>query len=490
MKVLVLNTPFMKMYSRASRSPAVTKSSTLYYPYWLAYAVGVLEDNGFDVKFIDAPAMDLDHDQVYEIAQEFKPELTVLDTTTGSINNDVATASKIKDLTGSKTVMVGTHASATAEETINISEKVDAVAVAEYDYTVRDLAIAIRDNTDITKVKGLWVRVDGNINNNGRRNYIKNLDELPFASRVYKKHFDRETIDRFFYGESLHPVMTILSGRGCPHQCAFCVYPQTMTGHQYRYRSVTNFVDELEYINKEFPYVKEIFVEDDTLTVHKDRAVDIANEIMRRGLKITWSANSRADIDLETLEAIGKSGCRLLCVGFESGDQRVLDNMQKKIKVDNIYDFVSNAKKAKVLIHGCFLVGNPGESKESLQKTLDMALKINPDTAQFYPIMIYPGTKAYDWAARKGYITKDSYDQWLTKDGLHNSVVSTPDVSWDELVVWCDEARRKFYLRPSYVFSKLKQGIKEPKEFGRLLRGGTTLLKFIFRGSLPEKKAA
>jgi len=483
MRVLVLNTPYLPKYSRASRSPAVTKSDTLYYPYWLAYAVGVLEQDGFEVKFIDAPAMELDHAAVYAIAQEFKPELTVVDTTTASIYNDVEVGAKIKSDTGSKVVLVGTHASATADETLELNDTIDAVAIHEYDYTIRDCARAIKDGKSFDDVAGLMIRSDGNIKKTAHRDYITNLDELPFVASVYKKHFNEKIIRRYFYGESMYPLMVTISGRGCPHQCAFCVYPQVMTGHRYRYRSVKNFVDELEYIKKEFPYVKEVFIEDDTLTVHKRRCLEISEEIQKRGLKITWSANSRADVDLETLTAIGKAGCRLLCVGFESGDQEVLDKMQKKLKVEQTDTFVRNAKKAGVRIHGCFLVGNPGESKKSLAKTLNMALKINPDTAQFYPIMIYPGTKAYEWAARNGYLRKERYDEWLTKDGLHNSVVSTPELGWDELVEWCDDARKKFYLRPSYIVAKGFQSLGNWHEFKRLLRGALTLFRFIFRGS-------
>jgi radical SAM superfamily enzyme YgiQ (UPF0313 family) len=492
MNVLVINTPYLPMYSRASRSPAVTKSSTLYYPYWLAYCVGVLEEDGFDVTFLDAPAMGIDKNSVFDIAVKCKPDLTVVDTTTASIYSDVAVGAEIKRLTGSKIILVGTHASATPEESLGLNDQIDAVARGEFDYTVRDLARAIREKKDFSDITGITYRKGSEIVRNQRRPFINDLDELPFVSKVYKKHFNRSTIDKYFYGESLHPVMTIISGRGCPHQCSFCVYPQVMTGHRYRYRSVKNLVDEMEYITKEFPYVKEIFIEDDTLTVHKDRCLAISDEILKRKLKVTWSANSRADIDGETLDAIAKAGCRLLCVGFESGDQEVLDNMQKKLKVGSVYDFAKNTKKAGILVHGCFLVGNPGESFESLDKTLKMALKINPDTAQFYPIMVYPGTKAYDWAAQKGYLQQDSYDKWLTPDGLHNSVVSTPELTWTQLVDWCDNARKTFYLRPSYIADKVLQGLKSPREWSRLLRGGFTLIKFIFRKSVPaeDRKSA
>ena len=139
-------------------------------------------------------------------------------------------------------------------------------------------------------------------------------------------------------------------------------------------------------------------------------------------------------------------------------------------------------------MHGCFLVGNPGENRESLNKTLEMALRLSPDTAQFYPIMIYPGTKAYDWAARKGYITVQGYDAWLTPEGLHNSVVSTPELTWQELTDWCYAARRAFYLRPRYLGAKLLQGLRSPAELKRLARGGLTLSRFLLRGTFGGRQ--
>ena len=207
-----------------------------------------------------------------------------------------------------------------------------------------------------------------------------------------------------------------------------------MTGHKYRLRSVENLVDELEFIKNELPEVREIFLEDDTLTVNPHRAQAISQEIVDRKLKITWSINSRADADLETMKLMHKAGCRLLCVGFESSSQAVLDKLQKHIRRDQYMKFRKDASRAGLLIHGCFMYGNEGETHETMQSTLEMAKELNCDTAQFYPIMVYPGTRAYENYRNKGFITADKYSQWLTDDGLHNCVVSLPGISSKELV--------------------------------------------------------
>jgi radical SAM superfamily enzyme YgiQ (UPF0313 family) len=244
-------------------------------------------------------------------------------------------------------------------------------------------------------------------------------------------------------------------------------------------------VDELTFITKELPEVKEIFLEDDTLTVNKERAIALSQGIIDRGLKITWSTNSRADADYETMRMMHKSGCRLLCVGFESGSQEILDRLQKHIRRENYLKFSDDARRAGLLIHGCFMYGNDGETRATMRETLELAKELNCDTAQFYPIMVYPGTRAYNDYKERGYITAQSYREWLTPDGQHNCVVSLPNISKEELVAFCDLSRREFYLRPRYMVSKMKQIFTHPRETKRIMRAGETLLKHLF-GFSPQ----
>lgn len=468
------------MFSRSSRSPAVTKSSTLYYPIYLSYATGVLEKEGFDVRLIDAPASDYERDDVLRIVADFQPDLTVVDTSTPSIYNDVEVAEAIKSVCNTFLVMVGTHVSALPEETLMLSNKIDAVARHEYELILKEVAEKIRDGEDFKTVNGLSYLKNGQVVHNKDMPFIEDLDSLPFVSSVYKKHLSNH-YHSYFYGANLHPIIVILSARGCPYRCIYCLYPQVMTGHRYRLRSPVNFVDEMEYIKENFKDVKEIFIEDDTMSINKEHLKGICNEIIKRKLNITWSTNSRADIDSDILLLMKEAGCRELCVGFESGDQGVLDNIGKKIKVDQFYEFMKGAKKAGIIIHGCFLVGNPGETKETMAKTLKLSLKLNPDTVQFYPLMVYPGTKAYKWAEDNDYLATKEYDKWLTPQGLHNSVVERDNLSNDELVQWCNKARRKFYLRPRYILSKVRQIIKSPNETKRIFMAAGSLVKYLFR---------
>ena len=291
MKILVLNPPFLKRFSRAQRSPAVTKSGTLYFPIWLSYCVGVLEQDGFQVAFIDAPARNMERHHVLKLAAEFNPRMIVLDTSTPSIQNDVSFAADLKlSLPQSFVVLVGTHVSALPEQTMETSNAIDAVARGEYELTIRDLARmlagidAVRpDDVDLKSIHGLSFQLDRTVVHNSDRNHMDNLDELPWVSRVYKKHLH---IGDYYNADALYPMVTLITSRGCPFRCNFCVYPQTLFGRKYRFRSIADVADEMEFVLREFPAVKSIFFEDDTLTAHRGRCLHFADTIIDRKLNI------------------------------------------------------------------------------------------------------------------------------------------------------------------------------------------------------------
>lgn len=490
MRIVTLNPPFFLKYSRESRSPAVARSGTLYYPMWLAYATGYLEKAGHEVLLIDATGASEDRNETVKKIKKFNPVMVVIDTSTPSIYNDIDVAKALKEKIPSLfVVLVGVHVSALPEQTLEISDQIDAVAFGEYDETLVELAAMLqnKNTTDrvLETINGLAFRSEnGSIVKNKARPYIEDLDGIPFVSSVYKKYLD---IDPYFYGHSRHPLVVIVTGRGCPYKCTYCVVPQTLQGHRYRKRSIESIVEEFLYIQKNFPGIKEIMIEDDTLTADRNRCRALANALIdAKATKIPWSANSRADVDYETMRIMKKAGCRLFCVGFESGDQSILDNIKKSITLEQIRKFIKDASKAKILVHGCFMVGNRGETKETLEKTLALAKELNPDTAQFFPIMVYPGTSDYQYYKEKGWIVTQDFRKWITDKGLHSSVVSNPDLSYEELVTFCARARKEFYLRPKYFFSKTVQIITHPSETKRIIKAGFTFFKYMLIS--PEGK--
>jgi radical SAM superfamily enzyme YgiQ (UPF0313 family) len=452
---------------------------------WLAYAAGVLEETGFEVRLRDAPASGMNIDQVLQEAQDYAPELIVLDTSTPSIYNDLTIGEKLKEVCPQAFVtMVGTHVSALPETSLLSAPKIDAIARYEYDYTLRDLAKALQSRKSLLEIPGLVLYHSGQIISTPPRPFITELDKLPFVSRVYKKHLD---IWPYFNPNCLHPMITLTTSRGCSGHCTFCLYPQTLMGRKVRYRSPENVVAELEYISQEFPWVKGIFFEDDTLTINLKHCQKLCELILQKNLKIKWTANARVNnLDLDTMHLMKKAGCRSLCVGFESGTQDLLDNVNKKITLEQMYKFMSYAKRAGILIHGCFIAGLPGETRDTLKNTLELAKKLKPDTVQFFPLMVYPGTEVYSWYQETGRLVTNDFSQWLTPDGLHNCVIQTSDLSNRDLVAFCDQARKKFYLRPSYLIYKGRQITTSWAEMHRTLKTAKTFLKYLWKGSFKS----
>jgi anaerobic magnesium-protoporphyrin IX monomethyl ester cyclase len=494
MRVLFLNPPFHPRFSREQRSPAVTKSGTLYYPKWLAHAAGVAIQHGHDVDLIDAPAAGYSVQAIIDRVKAKNIQALVCDTSTPSIINDVNVVEALKHAKPAlHTLLVGRHVSALPAETLGMSGALEAVAIREYEYTVRDWLEAKSCGADLGAVDGLaWRSHRGEIVTNAPRIPIHDLDELPFVSEVYKRFLH---IPDYFYGHSLWPLVVFDTSRGCPYHCAFCVYPQTFSGHTMRYRSIERVSEEFEFVAREMPEVKTVMLEDDTFIVNKTRTLELAKELIRRGNKLPFDANCRADIgaDHELLSTLHEAGARLFCVGFESGDPEVIKGMKKNNDDrrdakyhDEAHKFVDKCRDARIMVHGCFMVGNLNETPASMEKTLSFAKALRPDTAQFFPIMVYPGTAAYAEAKKRDYIQIEDWNAWLTKDGLHNSVVTLPNITHEQLVSFCDRARRRFYLSPAYVLYKFTQSLKDPRELQRNLKGFYKLFKYLLRGSKHE----
>lgn len=486
MKVFFVNPPFKAEYgkfSRENRSPALTRSGTLYYPLWLIYAAAVCQKDGFTVEFLDAPATPLNQAQSLDFIDKHAEgvRLFVVETSTPSLYSDIHFIDELKQrYPNAVFVLVGTHPSALPEETLQLGQSVDAIARREYDYIVRDVARALRDGEDFRAVPGLTYRKDEEIKSNPDMPYIEDIDEIPFASKFIKEYLNYKD---YFFAASSYPEIQIFTGRGCVARCNFCVYPQTLHGHKYRLRTPENVVEELQYISDNFPDVKEVVIEDDTFTAKKDRVINICKLLIEKGLhkKLSWLCNARVDLDLETMKMMKKAGCRLIIPGIESGNEEILRNIKKGTNLKLIRAYMKNAKEAGLLVHACYMVGNQGETKETMEKTFQLALELNADTAQFYPLLPFPGTEAYFWAKSNGYIT-GNYDEYVKEDGTINCVLNLPSLSAAEMVAFCNDARRRYYLRPSYILHRLWMGLKSPDDLKRSLKAFGKLKQFLLKG--------
>lgn len=480
MRITAVNPPFIPGYSRGQRSPAVTKSGTLYYPIWLAYATGALEKAGHEVDLIDSPADGLDAERTIDRVLGYDSELVIVETSTPSIESDVRFADSIAGK-GRFVVLTGTHPSALPDDTLKMGKKYAGIVIGEYENPLTELAEAIEHKRDPAGVRGLCLRQEnGEPVFTGEAEKVSDLDSLPYVSSVYAKHLN---VVKYNNPNALHPQVMIMGGRGCPHRCTFCVFPQTLQGRKFRRRSVENVTGEMLWIQNNMPKVRAVFFEDDTISVDRKRLRELALSFIENGVSVSWTSNMRADVDFETLMLCRKAGLRTVCVGFESGSNEMLAQMRKGITTEMSSQFAENAQKAGILVHGCFMVGTHGENNDTMRKTLEFALEINPDTAQFYPMMVYPGTEAYRQALESGNLLADNWRDWLTEEGLHNCVIRTESLSSAELVDFCDYARRRFYLRPSYILRKLWRSLIDRDERKRTFLAFSTFRKYLFRNS-------
>ena len=476
MKIYMLNPPYIPRFGRSMRWQDTGRAGALYYPIWLSYATAVAEQE-HEVRLADAPAWNWSLEDVLKDVRKFEPELVVVDSSFTSLKNDIRVAQEIKKEIDCKTVLVGPPASQYPEEILK--RGIDIVARYEYDFTIMDIANAIEKGKEFREIRGISYKKDGTILHNPDREFTssEDLDKIPFVSKVYKRHLN---IRNYFLNYCLYPMVQIFTGRGCPYRCTFCSWPQTFMGRKYRVRSIDNVLDELEWIEENLD-AKEVFFEDDTFTISKKRVNEFCKGYIERGLEISWSCNARADtLDLETMKNMKKANCRFLVVGFESADDDVLRNIKKGFTVETARDFAKNVKKAGLFLHADFIIGLPGEKRETIEKMKRFIREIKPDQLQVSVVTPFPGTELYEWLKENGYLITDDPEEYLDKDGHQRSIVSYPWLSSEEIVKIVDEILREYYLSPRYIPIALRQFLRGKGlcEIKRLFRSAMMFLKY------------
>ncbi len=449
MKIYLLNPPFLKNFVRCGRWQGVAaRGKTLYYPLWLSYAAGYLENNGHEIRLIDAIANNWDEDETLNDITQFNPELLIVDSNFSSLNNDINYANKIKNDTGALTVIVGPPASQFTEDILN--KGIDFVARLEFELTLKELVESLESNKDFDSIKGLSYKINGKIGHNKEREPSNSefLDELPFVSAVYKKHLN---IKDYFLSHSFYPMVQIFTGRGCPNYCTFCSWPETLMGRKYRARSVKNVVNEFEYIKNELPEIKEIFIEDDSFTIDKNWLISFCEELKSRDINISWSCQSRADLDYNTMKLMKDAGCRLLDVGYESGNDEILKNIKKGTTVSQLKAFTVNAKKAGLKILADFVIGFPGETKETAEQTIKFIKEIKPDLLQVAVATPMPGTEFYSYCKENDYLLIDDLRESLDESGFQKCIISYPNLSSEDITAYVNKALQDYYLNISYI---------------------------------------
>ncbi|HEY4659683.1 MAG TPA: hopanoid biosynthesis associated radical SAM protein HpnJ, partial [Gemmatimonadaceae bacterium] len=366
---------------------------------------------------------------------------------------------------------VGAHVAVRPAESLRASEAIEFVARSEFDFTIREVA----EGRPLGEVLGLSYRADGRILHTPERPVLEDMDALPWVVDVYKRDL---TVEHYAIGYLLHPYVSLYTGRGCRSRCTFCLWPQTVGGQRYRTRSVAHVVGEIARARRHFPQVREFFFDDDTFTDDLPRAEAIARGLGRLG--VTWSCNAKANVPRDTLRVLKDNGLRLLLVGYESGSQQILNNIRKGLRLDVARRFTRDAKALGITIHGTFILGLPGESRETIAETIRYACELDPDTLQVSIAAPYPGTALHRQAQEQGWLGgRDLVDD----RGVQQSALSYPHLAHTEIFDSVDAFYRRFYFRPRKIFALAGGMLRDRRVLGRRLREGAEFVRFLAQRS-------
>ncbi|MDI6783603.1 MAG: radical SAM protein [bacterium] len=478
MKVFLGNAPWRKAgfygVRAGSRWPHFERCGSGYmpFPFFLAYATAVLDRAKIDVLLIDGIAEELTEPEFLDRIRQYHPNLIVLEVSTSSIDADIEIGKRIKqDNPQAKLAFCGPHIYMYQPEFLQQHPEIDFILQKEFEYTLLDLVQRLQNQQELSSVLGLIYRQHGKVTANSPRPVIENIDELPWPSRKMLpmvKYCDLGNVLPL-------PSVQMWASRGCPYRCIFCFWPQIMYGgHKYRVRNPVDVVNEMEWLIKEYGF-KSVYFDDDTFNLGKERMVTFSAEIKKRNINIPWAIMARADTtDIETLKTMQDAGLIALKYGVESGVQELVNACQKNLDLKKVTQTVQQTKDLGIKVHLTFTFGLPGETKETIKKTVAYALALDPDSVQFSIVTPYPGSKYFEMLDKQGYILSKNWEEY---DGYNRAVIRTDNLTQQDLEdalryanrMWERHRVRKTF-RPEYFWSNIKKAIRNPKKTVRKLR--------------------
>lgn len=469
-KTLFLNPPSFDGFDggAGARYQAKREITSYWYPTWLAQPAALVEGS----KLIDAPPHHQTIDDVLRIANDY--ELFILHTSTPSLNNDIKCAEAIKTKNPHADIgFVGAHVAVLPEPTLRDARAIDFVCRNEFDYTCLELA----QGRPLPQIRGLSYRdAHGRIQHNPERELVHDWDSVPSVLPIYHRDLN---VENYFIGYLFHPYISFYTGRGCPAKCTFCLWPQTIGGHAYRAKSPDAVIREVELGKDLFgSKVEEWMFDDDTFTIDRARAVAIAKGMKK--LKLTWSCNARANLDYETLRQLRENGLRLLLVGFESGNQQILNTMKKGLRLETARRFMRDCRKLGIRVHGTFMIGLPVETPETIDETIRFAMELDPFSIQVSIASPYPGTELYRQAVENGWVDSRIL---VSGSGVQISTLRYPHLSPDQIEEAVERMYRRFYFRWKPILRFVGEMATSRQMLVRRLREGGE-----FFGYLKERR--
>jgi hopanoid biosynthesis associated radical SAM protein HpnJ len=467
MRTLFLNPPSFDGFDggAGARYQARREIRSFWYPTWLAQPAALVPRS----TLLDCPPHDIDLKQCLTKALAY--DHVIIHTSTPSLKNDAKVAEAIKaQRPGTLIGFVGAHTAVLPAETLKVSAAIDWVGRKEFDYTCKEVA----EGRPLSEVNGLSYRAGDRIVHNPERELIPDMDNLPWVTDVYKRDLQ---IEKYSIGYLKEPYLSFYTGRGCPAQCIFCLWPQTIGGHRYRVRSPANVAAEMAHAKKLFPQVQEFFFDDDTFTANMPRAREVAKRLKPLGL--TWSCNSRANVNYETIKLMKDCGLRLFLVGYESGNQEILNRVKKGVTLEEARQFTRYCGELGVIIHGTFILGLPYETKDTIEETIRFAIELDVFSLQVSLAAPYPGTELYELARQNGWFAKTDKAATVHEDGIQQSALEYPGLSKEEIFESLERFYHRFYFRPRPILRIIKTMLEDKDVCVRRLREGFEFFRFM-----------
>ena len=426
-------------------------------PTDLMYLAAVAEKAGLEAKIND-----YSQNGDYEAdLKEFNPDYLVVNIATPTLEHDLDAVKKAKEICPNVvTIAKGAAFLTLADRIIKEHNELDFGILGEAENTLKE----ILEEKPKAEILGLYYKENDEVKFTGNRPFIEDLDSLPFPAR--------HLVDNNIYRrpDNNKVQATIKVSRGCPFHCFFCL-ATPVSGAKVRRRSPENIVAEIRECVEKYN-IKNFLFWSDIFNIDKDWTMKLCQAIIDSGLKITWSANTRADTaDLEMAEMMYKSGCRLVSIGVESGSQYMLEKMGKKITLNDVRRTVKVFKKAKIRIYNYFVIGLPWETEETVEETIKFAIELNSDFISFYTATPLPGSRFYDYASEHNLFDKET----SFENAYYYPAVNTHNLTRERVFELHKSAIKRFYLRPSYI-AKMLLRIRSFEEIKNYFIAGMNVL--------------
>ncbi len=468
LKTLLLNPPSFEKFDggASSRWPATREIESYWYPVWLGYAAGLIRDLGGDSRVLDASPHHVNPEETARIAADH--EFVVLFTSHVGFTNDVKLVEVMKGLNPNlKIAFVGPPVTTHPEVALRASTAIDFVTHKEFDYAVTRFA----SGEALDTIPGVHFLRDNQMVSTAPEPPVEDLDRFPWVTQIWKRDLD---ITKYNVPFLLNPYIALYSTRGCPALCTFCLWPQTFDGHRWRTRSVEDVRNEVEWALDAFKPegLQEIFFDDDTFTYSPKRMIEMAKAF--KPLQFQWSSTSRSHLDYDTLKVLADSGCRLFIVGFESGNEQILKNIKKGITAQRSLEFAKDCQKVGIKVHADFIIGLPGETRETIRETIAYAKAMDPETLQVSVAHAYPGTEMYEWFEDQGIIMTTKMSDEL---GQQLPMANFPHLSGAEMLEWVHRFYDEYYFRPKPIYRIIKNAMFKTNERKRLYKEAKEFLE-------------